>query len=319
MNPLSTGGWKLLTLFGQNRSAIADARHCCGMFPVSVVWLPFRGASDLSAVRCVVRRRVAPGRAVDPGRRRGSSPGTANRCRLAQGIRSSGSRRSNPAAGYAQEIRVTLTPEEQTLLAATRDVDAAAYDAVVKGRYLIHLFTPEDFQLASQHFENAIAIDPTYGPGHVGGFWAFAMEAGAVPPDVARPQAKAALEQALKLDATSAEAYMLKAGLTFWSDWDWEEGMAAFQRSLDLDPNYAEAGPDPARGRGVSAGCRDPEPEFRGVGLRGGDAPRSGGPGGDRAMGRDLRVAGADERHVRVRRIRPCPTSTPSRFPCTSP
>jgi len=146
------------------------------------------------------------------------------------------------AQAIAAEIQVTLTPQEQTLLTDTREVDPEAYEAVIKGRYHIHRFTPQDFELALQYFEKALEIDPTYAPAHIGvsRFWTFALQAGVVPPDVAGPRAKAANLKALELDPTSAEVHLGLATGTVWHDWNWAEGEAQFRRSIELDPNYAE-------------------------------------------------------------------------------
>jgi TolB-like protein/Tfp pilus assembly protein PilF/predicted Ser/Thr protein kinase len=147
------------------------------------------------------------------------------------------------AQAIAGEIRVTLTPQEESLLSSAREVDPDAYDAVVKGRYHIHRFTPQDFQVALKYFESAIEIDPEYAPAHVGvsRFWTFSMQAGFVSQAEGAPRGLAAIQKALELDSTSAEAHLLMAVVQAWGRWDWKEAEAEFLRSIELDPGFAEA------------------------------------------------------------------------------
>jgi tetratricopeptide (TPR) repeat protein len=54
------------------------------------------------------------------------------------------------------------------------------------------------------------------------------------------PKAEAAARKALALDDTLAEAHASLAGVLYRYQWDWEGAEREFQRSLELDPNYAE-------------------------------------------------------------------------------
>ncbi len=52
---------------------------------------------------------------------------------------------------------------------------------------------------------------------------------------------KAAVLKALELDDSLAEAHSALAGLEFWGEWDWLSAESAFERALELNPNYAQA------------------------------------------------------------------------------
>ncbi len=61
-----------------------------------------------------------------------------------------------------------------------------------------------------------------------------------LPPRECMPKAEAAARKALALDDTLAEAHASLAGVLYRYHWDWEGAEREFQRSLELDPNYAE-------------------------------------------------------------------------------
>jgi tetratricopeptide (TPR) repeat protein len=147
------------------------------------------------------------------------------------------------AKAIAAEIQVVLTPEEQTLLAATRTIDPQAHEAYLRGTFHLQQFTPRDFELALQYFETAVQIDPDYALGHTGvaRVWLYRNQFGLEPPSAAIPQAQAALKRALELDDSLAEAYLVLASTTAWYEWDWEPAELAFKRAIELNPNYAEA------------------------------------------------------------------------------
>src|SRR5687768_1029811 len=54
------------------------------------------------------------------------------------------------------------------------------------------------------------------------------------------PKAETAARKALALDDTLAEAHASLAGVLYRYQWDWEGAEREFQRSLELDPSYAE-------------------------------------------------------------------------------
>src|SRR5438309_3708363 len=68
----------------------------------------------------------------------------------------------------AREIRVKLTPQERKHLAQTRAVDPEAYEAYLKGRYHWNRRSRDGLGKATQHFQQAIASDPTYAAAYAG-------------------------------------------------------------------------------------------------------------------------------------------------------
>jgi tetratricopeptide (TPR) repeat protein len=60
-------------------------------------------------------------------------------------------------------------------------------------------------------------------------------------PSVAMPKAKAAIEKALALDDSSAEAHTSLAYIRLVNDWDWAGAEREFKRALELDPDCVNA------------------------------------------------------------------------------
>ena len=140
-------------------------------------------------------------------------------------------------------LRLKLTGDQKKRLAkpATRAVEA--YQAYLKGRYLLNKRTAESLVKAIEHFEEAIATDPSYAAAHAGIGEAYALSAGVGFGVIARPEAirraRAAAGRALELDATLVEAHALVAYLKFRFEWDWAGAELAFERALELNPGHA--------------------------------------------------------------------------------
>ena len=147
------------------------------------------------------------------------------------------------ATAIAREIKVKLTPQEQTRLASARTVNPEAYEDTLKGRFPAQKFTPQDFEIAMDYFQRALEKDPNYALAYAGiaRVWTSRQQMGFVPPREAEPRAKAATAKALELDSTLAEVHHRLAVVRGWTDWDWQGADAEFRRALEINPNYAEA------------------------------------------------------------------------------
>ena len=70
------------------------------------------------------------------------------------------SERDRPVA-IAQKAKLSLTPAEQTRLAAARPVSPEAYEAYLKGKFQLNKMTPEGFEKALAYLNQAAEMDPT--------------------------------------------------------------------------------------------------------------------------------------------------------------
>ena len=150
---------------------------------------------------------------------------------------------SQVARSIANEIRIELTPHEKAVLEHTKHVNAAAYEAYLKGRYFWNKRTADGLKNAIDYFTQAVEKDPDYAVAYAGladsyalaGDWQYAVLA----PSEAYPKAKAAAIKAIALDNTLGEAHISLAWCLDGFDWDWEAGGREFTRGIELSPGYA--------------------------------------------------------------------------------
>jgi TolB-like protein/DNA-binding winged helix-turn-helix (wHTH) protein/Flp pilus assembly protein TadD len=152
---------------------------------------------------------------------------------------------SRVARAIAEQIRVTVTEQEQAALQNSKPVNPIAYEAYLRGRYFINKRTGDGLKTAIEYFSNAIERDPAYAAAYSGLADAYALSGdwkyGVLSPRDAFSKAKTAASKALALDENLAEAH---ASLAFALDlygWDWETAETEYKRAITLDPGYATA------------------------------------------------------------------------------
>ncbi len=149
------------------------------------------------------------------------------------------------AAAIASEVRAKLTPAEDALLGRARQVNPAAYESYLKGRFHFNKRTETDLRTAIAYFNRAIAVDPQYALAYVGLADSYnilgSMVFTAIARDDARSKAMTFAAKALELDGTLGEAHTSLADAKLLFDCDWKGSEAEFQRAQTLSPNYANA------------------------------------------------------------------------------
>ena len=146
------------------------------------------------------------------------------------------------ARAVAERIRVSLTPGERSRIAGSRpQVTPAAYESYVRGTYFLDKGTEANFQIAIGHFAKAIDADPTFGAAYAGMAESYGNLGyfGALAPEIAFPQARAAASKALALDSTLAVAHRASAGLLSTGEWNFAEADRAYARAVALDSTNA--------------------------------------------------------------------------------
>jgi len=145
------------------------------------------------------------------------------------------------AQAIAQEIQVTLTPQEQIQLARARPVNPAAQEAYLRGRYWNEK-GQSSWSRAFDYLQQAVAIDPGYAPAYAALSVSYGnmILAGLLPAKEAHLQERAAVTKALELDPNLADAYYAR-GTLLLRDFNWQDAERDFQRALQLNPNLADA------------------------------------------------------------------------------
>ena len=150
---------------------------------------------------------------------------------------------SEVAQAIASEIKIKVTPQEQTRLASVRPVDPKAHEAVLKGRYDVFKGTEKGARTGMGYARQAVDIDPTYAAAYIllGQSYDQLASISGLAPREAFPKAEAAYAKALEIDDTLAEAHAGLAHVKCYYDWDWTGSEREYQRALELNPNSADA------------------------------------------------------------------------------
>jgi len=149
------------------------------------------------------------------------------------------------ARAIADEIRVKLTPQEQTRLGRARPVNPETYEAYLKGMFYLYKKTPEGFAKGLALLQQATEKDPADPLPYAGLALAYPIiyhgPGGTIPPREGFPRARAAALKALELDESSAQAHLALAAIKLYFDWDWTGTEKEFRLALELNPNLPEA------------------------------------------------------------------------------
>jgi serine/threonine protein kinase/Tfp pilus assembly protein PilF len=147
------------------------------------------------------------------------------------------------ALAIAKEIKVNLTPAEESSFTNRGVVNPKAFEAYLNGRHHVYKLTRQGLDSAFYYFTLATELDPEYAPAYAGiSFsWAARAQMGYMLPKEASEKARPAKEKALELDNTLPETHYLMAVTATWGDWDWERARKSFETTIRLNPNMAEA------------------------------------------------------------------------------
>jgi eukaryotic-like serine/threonine-protein kinase len=144
----------------------------------------------------------------------------------------------------ALDVATALGAAPRAERVLSRSVRLEAYDHYARGRQLAEQREAATLLRATEHFEQAIKLDPTHAPAWAGladAWIALGVPAfGPLRPFEARGRAREAALNALDLDPDLAEAHTSLAFLSYFHDWNWPAADERFQRALRLNPNDAQ-------------------------------------------------------------------------------
>ena len=138
---------------------------------------------------------------------------------------------------------LALSPLERITASPCEGGNAEAFRTYLKGRYLMQRPNPERIAKAIAAFQRTIELDPACAPAYVGTAQAYRamVITGDRAPVEMFPLAKAAADQAVRIDPASAGAWAAKALNQSWYDWDWSGADASARRAIELNPSLPEA------------------------------------------------------------------------------
>ena len=146
------------------------------------------------------------------------------------------------AREVTDRLRLRLSGDEQRQLTKRDTTNADAYQFYLRGRHYWNKRSTEGTKKAIEQFQQAIDRDPNYALGYVGladCYLQLEQYAG-VPSSEIVPKARAAVDRALQLDDSLAEAHATSATIN-QKLWRWSEAEEELKRAISLNPNYPTA------------------------------------------------------------------------------
>jgi TolB-like protein/DNA-binding winged helix-turn-helix (wHTH) protein len=146
------------------------------------------------------------------------------------------------ARAVAREIQLRLTSKQQAALAQSHPVNPEAFDAYLKGYYFFQRNTNKDTDMAAKYYERATQLDPSYALAWVGlsRVRNWQVNISLIPAEEGHRLAREAVERALALNPTLAEAHVQMGRIKQQAEYDWAGADASFQRAIVLDPGNPE-------------------------------------------------------------------------------
>jgi serine/threonine-protein kinase len=143
----------------------------------------------------------------------------------------------------AEALRVRLTGAEKKRLRKRTTDNSEAYQLYLKGRYHWNKRTGDGLRKGISFFRDAIESDPSFASAYAGMADCFITLGTNIPlpPRETMPKAKAAALKAIEIDEHLAEPWASLGAVRWWFEGDWEGAEEAYQRSIELNPNYASA------------------------------------------------------------------------------
>jgi TolB-like protein/Tfp pilus assembly protein PilF len=149
---------------------------------------------------------------------------------------------SEIAKAVAGALQAKLTGSEESSIAKAPTTNSEAYELYLRGRFFWNKRTGADLHKAIDYFNQAIAKDPNYTLAYTGLADSYLLlpNYGNTPTQESITPARAALEKALELDDSSAEAHA-STGLLNLLELRLEPAISELERAVQLKPNYATA------------------------------------------------------------------------------
>jgi TolB-like protein len=154
---------------------------------------------------------------------------------------------SEVATQIADALKANLSETESHVLSAARTENTDAYDLFLRGQYEFHQaessLAPDAYDRADAFYRQALALDPNFAEAaaelarsRLSRHWFVSPLAPAGLEEV-----KSLIDRALELAPNSPEAHFALGLFFYWGHRQYEDALAEFNRTLELQPNSADA------------------------------------------------------------------------------
>ena len=146
------------------------------------------------------------------------------------------------ARTVARIIQAKLTIQDEDQLARVLEIRPATFESYLRAMFQFQTETQEGYLAGIEILEKAMANDPTSALAYAAlGQGYMELTHSPMPRMEAIKRARAAIEKAVELDPTLAEAQMALGLHQMYVDWNFETAEASLKRAMELNPSLADA------------------------------------------------------------------------------
>jgi TolB-like protein/tetratricopeptide (TPR) repeat protein len=149
------------------------------------------------------------------------------------------SMQSEIASEIATALRGRMTGEEKGQIQKRPTEDTEAYQAYLKGKYLLNRVGPEEFDRARESFQEAVRRDPKFALAYVGISVTHGVQGfnGFRDPAESWRKARESAERAIALDGAVPDGHVALAAVLLNRDWNWAGTERELRRAMELGPS----------------------------------------------------------------------------------
>ncbi len=154
---------------------------------------------------------------------------------------------SEVAEQIADALKANLSPSESHVLAAVRTQNTEAYDLFLRAQYEFHKaessLSADAYDRADAFYRQTLERDPNFAPAAAGLAYSRLSRHWFVSPLTAQElqEVKSIVDRALALAPDSPEPHFALGVFFYWGHRQYDEALAEFNRTLELQPNNASA------------------------------------------------------------------------------
>jgi tetratricopeptide (TPR) repeat protein len=147
------------------------------------------------------------------------------------------------ARDVSSKLKSKLSGADEAKVGKNYTANAEAYQLYLKGRFSWNKRTPETLKQAVGFYGQAIEKDPNYALAFSGLAETYVLFSfyGLTPARESMPKAKVAIDRALAIDDSLAEAHAARGKYLAFFEFDRSGSEREFRRAIELNPNYATA------------------------------------------------------------------------------
>lgn len=147
------------------------------------------------------------------------------------------------AEQVARELKLEVFTSTQQRHGQIQSDNLAVWQLYIKGRYFQDKRTKDGLHKSMAYAQELIALAPDFAMGYscLADSYNLLGEYLYLNPNEAFPQARDAVNQALALDQTLAEAHASRAEILMFYERDWAQAEREYKTAIELNPNYAAA------------------------------------------------------------------------------